>query len=450
MKTLVVCLLALTAVTTHAEPPKESVGFSFLPGAARDLRGVDVAVVDEFTGTTLGDARIEVTGSGARTVTVTRPGYTALTVYGVKAGQMKVFLKPVPALATDAIANGKLTNGLPGLSGHVDGGLILRSLGISDLLTLNMDSLLSPLKDTIQLLGPRQIPSNLVFPDQRVGLVIRLNKPIYRLPVSTARRVRLLGVQAAIHATSLLEMPSRPDPVFFANLLKLRKIGWTSELSPTGNFTQDISLTTELRPRFNVNVGLPPFAANLFALSLTDLANDRQSLVVSDVKAVRQGTYELNRSARIPLMAPASIPSGAGQHVITAAVSEKGERISAVLSLAPSADLTAAPFLDAPLLSSQRLPATMKVQAGANGFTILSLMEKFANGGYDAHHVVVLPAAGEVEVPLTELASGRNVVQLGLAQLEFSAPISETEMDGVDVMKSLSRFTFSRGEITTR
>lgn len=441
------------AKTAKSETPRESVGFSFASGLApTDPRGVDVEAFDEFTGELLTDARIEVVNESranenTKTVSVSRPGYASLTIYGVTAPRMKAFLKPEAALGIAAVSNGKLTGYLPGYTEHVDGGLMLRSLGVSDLLALNINSLLSPLKDTIQLLGSRKVPSNLVFPYQRVGLLFTLNKPTFRLPVSTARRTRLMAVQAAIRTTQLLDMPSNPDPVFLVNLLKTRKLGFTDELMPTGDFTQDIPLSIDLRSTYTVHVPLPPFGADLFALSLTDLANDRQSLVVSDVKAAREGTYELFLGKQLKLMAPTALPSGSAQHVIAAAVSNGGDRISAVLMLNPSTTVQAPAFLNAPQVKDGPLPEQMKIQAPRDGIALVSLMEARNEAGFAAHHVVVLPEAGEVALPLKTLAGTMPVAKLGVAQLEFTGGFSAKDVDGADVMKKLSRFTFSSGEV---
>jgi hypothetical protein len=422
---------------------RETIGFGYEEDLTSPRLIFDVR--DEFTGARISDSEIQISGDAVKIVSVKREGYAEVMIAGLKTGKLTVFLKPTGSLGSQAIVSGDLQNYLPLLPGNVDGGLILRTLGVTDLLSLNPDTLMSPLKDTIQLVGPREIPSNLVFPDQRIGLVIRLNKPTYRLPMSSYRKGRIVAIHAAIPTTSLLSLPSSPKAADLANVLSARKIGWTEELSPTESVTKPIAFSTNVDRKISLVVPKPPFPADLYGLNFLDLQSDRQSLLTSDVKALKQGTYEAAGVNTISLGVVTSLPNGASQKVVAAALANDGDQIS-VNILAHEAQVTAPEFMPVEVLA-RAFPKVMKVKAPAKGMIIVSLQEKTSADGNFGKQIFVLPGAGEVSVPLQDLSATMKASRYSVSRLEFDDGYQPNHFEGGEVAKNLKRFTFSGSDL---
>lgn len=436
----------LSVSSAFAAAPSESIGFTFVEQAVTDPSGMQVEAFDELTGLKIADAQIQVAAlPGSTTLKVVharRTGYAGASVYGIRGGFLKIMLHPDSAMGTSAVAKGELLGYLPFLPGHVDGGIILRTLGVSDLLSLNVDSLLSPLKDEIRLLGKREIPSNIVFPKQTVSVIVKLNKPVYRLPMSTGRYTGLVGAQAAIPVADLLGLPAKPDPVDFANLLKLRKLGFTERMNPSGDFGRDIPLTTDLGASLQVKMENIPYDSNLYALSLIDMNDDRQHLAVADVKGVRKGSYDKKRGVMVDLVAPTSMPSGSMPYAIAAAMSEDGNQLSATVLNATSKKVSVNDLFMAPKIGIAPKDAMDVTALSASTISALTISEKLTPTGARSHRVFVLPEAGKAHIEFQTVFPGVVLDQLGLSQMEFAA-VDPRSIDGVDIARHLKRFTYS-------
>lgn len=439
------CAFLFGSISARAATP-ESIGFSFVERSVSDPSGMMVQAFDELTGDFIPDAQIQVSDlvghTDLKVVHVRRTGYSGVSVYGIRKGALAVMLKPDTALGTSAVSSGELRNYLPYLSGHVDGGIILRTLGVSDLLNLNVDSLLSPLKDEIRALGRRLIPSNIVFPRQTVSVIVKLDKPLFRLPMSTGRYTGLVGAQAAIRVGDLLGLPADPDPVDFANLLKLRKIGWTERLNPGADFYRDIPLTHELDQNLLVKIQNIPYAANIFALSLVDLNDDRQALTVADVKGIRNGTYDAASGVSLSLMSPKTLPIGAVSYVIGAAISEDGRQISASILDATSKRADVKNLLVAPRIGVAPKDGMDVQTLSQTGLSAVMIQEKLSTRGARSHRAFVLPEAGRTRVDFQTIFPGVALDQVGLSQMEFQS-LDARSVDGVSLSRLLKRFTYS-------
>ena len=441
-------LAVVTSVTSQA---RETIGFGYVENLVSPALNVEVR--DEFTGTVIPDPEVTTSGDALKIVSVRRAGYTEVIVAGLKKGKLTVYLKPVGATGSQALLTGVVQNYLPLLSGNVDGGLVLRTLGVSDLLSLNPDTLLSPLKDTIKVLGSREVPSNLVFPDQRIGGIFLLNKPIYRLPMSSYRKTRMVAIQAAIPTGSLMSLPSPPKATDLVNLLNARKIGFTEELSPTGTVTKNIPLTTNVDRRSILEVATPNFPSDIFGLNLIDLTSDRQSLIASDVKAVKEARRARGADAvnEISLGSLSVVPAGGTQKIVAAAIGEKGNLLSVSIlpgSLPGGAGRVKAPtFLGPAILPKGALPKEYPVTGVERGIMILSLQEPSSPDGNFGKQVFVLPSMGTFSIPVQALALGMKVDRFTVSRLEFDEAFDSKKFEAGEVVKNLSRFTFSNTDI---
>lgn len=417
---------------------RETIGFGYKENP--NSNSLSINVIDEFTGLPLLDAEIN---QNSKYVSVKRNGYTDVIIFGLNNGDLTVYLKPTASFGAQAEYSGQLTDYLPQVSGSVDGGLVLRSLGVSDLLALNPDTLMSPLKDTIQALGSRDIPSNLVFPDQRIaGGLLRLNKPTYRLPMSTMRTSRLVSLEASIQTSSLLGLPSKPRAADFVNLLNARKMGFTEEFTPTGSANKNIALTTAIDQKCTLSVPAADFPSDLFGLNTIDLKSDSQSFMPTDVKALKVGTYDETKSSLISLLAPSKLPSGSSMKVVAAALSENGTTIS--VSILPfSQSVKAPPFLKSEHLKDGPIPSQMTLKSGNLQIVNLSLFEKTDATGVYGKQIFILPNAKEVTLNLKEFTADLKVSRISLERLEFNSAFNPNDFEAGEVVNKLSQFTFS-------
>lgn len=423
----------------------ETLGFSWEQKSEETAAAINVDVIDEYTGIPINDADVQIEGSSLKNVTVSRSGYSKFTIMGLqRAGHLTVFLKPNEAFGTGAVASGKLNEYAPGWTKHVDAGLILRSLGISDLIAFNAESMMSPLKDTINVVGARKIPSNLVFPPQKVNLFVSLNKPNFRMPMSVGRHMRLMAFQTAMLTNQLLDLPSDPMAVDLVNLLKNRKIGWSERLSPKGDFKQDFTLTHNLVEKYEVEAAAPPFEADLFAISALDLSSDRQELIPADLKAAKRGTYSRIRGAKFKLKAPETMPAGSEQQLLIAALADKGSRVSAALIDKPTAKSKVPEFLNIQQLpKSKQLPDQLVVKPLQKGMTFVMVM----GNSLDAYQIVVLPTQKETTLNLRKLAGDVPAKSYSVTDLEFTESFIPSKIDGVKEVIGLRRFAFTKSTL---
>lgn len=477
---LLPALLLLTAASWagagDARAATETLGFTLTQSASSS--SLVVEVLDEQTETPLADAKVVIADTlaskpnasgwtdfagreilrprpnAAQALTVSKEGYLTFSLVGVGTGKITVFLKELRPASKNVIASGTFGGFAGSLGGSVvAAGVVFKSLSAMDLLSFQIESFVSPLRDTVDVMGPRQIPSNLVLPDQTVSLPlggVRLNKPDYRLPLQSGHPVRLSGVQGQVRVSDLLPLlqnsGSRPS-LEILNKLKFQRVGLSSESEPTESFREDFDAILSLNPnKHQVAPSRPPYTADVIVTAATDLRGDRSLLIPTDIKTA--GTIEKPGVIQTVQLAAPAQNLGKARDVITIAISSSGHRITGIITdQAPQSPQVIRPgeFLNAPELPNfSSLPTQVKVQAPTKG-----LGAAVFYSAYPVWIVYTLPSAGEITVPTVQLpgvADREGVTQYAVSQLDFGQAFDERTVEGKSLLRKMERFTRSQAK----
>ena len=144
-------------------------------------------------------------------ISVQKEGYTPVTLAGVHHHEVTIELKRTE----DAKMGEVLASGTMG-DYHVSpddqlvrAGFVFRNINVLDLVHFQLDSFLSPLKDTIDVWGKPQIPSNVVLPEQEIQILfgsVKLDKQSYRLPLRPGYETQLISAQGDIAVSDIVSL----------------------------------------------------------------------------------------------------------------------------------------------------------------------------------------------------------------------------------------------------
>lgn len=426
-----------------------------------DTFGIGLNARDEWVTLTgsLGESRFKDLTGGAKTITVYKEGYSAITLVGAQSSRVQIFLKPLATRTPEVIASG-IVGGWPvgaprdvgALGKPVHVGLAFRTLSAFDLLHFNIGTVVSPLKDVIDVWGERHIPSNVVMPRQRIPVFlgsVEVNKPNYRLPVPSGRESRMLTVQGVIDSGDLIDIGQSgtitPDAV---NKFQFNRLGLSEVFNPSADFQLNLTGDRALAPAFNVTVNRPPFPADVLAVAYADLGGDRRSLVPTDVKTpVTQAGFGAHgiRASAVSLRST-SAALGQSRGVVAVAVTRDAKRLSGIITEAASGNVSTGDYLPAENLPDvAALPASIRIQAPKLGLGVTVIESGVQIGNkirtFPVWTVVALPAAGEVQVPTARMPVQQQAKTYSVNQLEFGADFNERAIDGQSIMTSLKRFS---------
>ncbi len=225
---------------------------AFLPGARVWIETIDGKLLTE--GLTGPDGRfvgeiVDAALSAGVSVTAFTANHSAVSFLENKAHRVTLEL---PENAPDSYST--LTGKLTGFKESDDEskaqlGLVAKAMEITDLVQLDSSSFISPMKDSIELFGKRNIPSNIVLPDQTFPVYfipIHIDKPIYRLPVLQGSSSHYFGVSGSIVVQDAINVIRGSNTWDIVNLLEFQKVGLTSAVPvPTGNQTISLDVTTD-------------------------------------------------------------------------------------------------------------------------------------------------------------------------------------------------------------
>lgn len=387
-----------------------------------------------------------------KAVTVSKQGYTTISVVGAATPKVSIFLKRLPDSSQSVVANGIVSGWQtwirPRPRGPVYLGLVIRTLTVSDLLHFDMNSVISPLKDTIEANGPREIPSNIVFPPQDIFFgTVHLDKPNYRLPLEKNREATLAAVQADVAQGDLLGMiQNKPTPEAL-NKFRFSRFGLSSILKPESDVKADIVANVNLTPYYKVTVKKPPFASDVVVAALTDLNGERNGLIPTDLKCAYTSTQTTPTGPPTSLMVPKQAV-GKSREVAVIAMVDSGRVLSGMILDQPPQTLKTGDYLMAQSLNDVPvIPASIPIQApqkgmGSTVFVNQDRDEKESQP-YPTWHVYSLPAAGKINVPTGRVAGDRDLRLYSVMQLEFDAAFDEKAIDGKKVLSKLHRFADS-------
>ena len=370
-----------------------------------------------------------------KAITVEKEGFQKVSVVGVEQGELSISLKRQPDNRT-VVASGNVT-GWPKRPNKswVQVGLVFRSLSAFDLLSFDADSLISPLTDTVDVLGPRQVPSNLVIPPQDVYVFFSsfwIEKPLYRLPLQHSEPVRLAAVQGQVMVEDLMGLSNNNGQVSleFLNKLKTTRVGLTDALFPTQDFRKDFNADYQVSPYHKVLLTNPPFTSDLIVAAVTDVNGDRETLLPTDIKA---GMTLENQNLRTPVLS-APVTSFGKKDVVAIAVAPEGKRITGIIVDQAGKTVQPGPFALVEERPSLNTVSTIDVRAPASGFSTLVF-----ETDYPVWTVFVLPAVGQVSVPTA--AVDATVSRYSVSDFHFGAAFNEKSIDGTILLKSLEKFT---------
>ncbi|MGZ3697472.1 MAG: hypothetical protein ACXWP5_05165, partial [Bdellovibrionota bacterium] len=425
----------------------ETLGFSAVDdGSDRQ----SVTVVDESTMSRIDDAQI-VQNPALHSITVSRTGYAGVTLIGAAASKITVYLKKLPLEARAIQAKGTMSGWQMGDSrdDNVHAGLVMKAMNSFDLVHFQFDSLISPLKDDLNVFGHHKIPSNLVLPEQDIFLLlgsITINKSDYRLPLVSGQDVRLVGVQGQMSVDEIVPaFQGGSMSLTLLNHLQMTKFNLTESIHlPGQDFERVVDASQPMAPTHTVTVSAPPFTADVLVAAVTDLNGDREVLFPTDLKL---GLNSQDQSG--PRAVTLSAPTSAGLHdVVSFAVAPHGKRLSAIFSATPGKTVRPGAFLPvSELADGPALPATVQIQAPAQGVG-MAIFESEAPWStaelpqsMPSWYVVTFPSAGAVEVETARVPTTMAFKSYSVVQLDFGAGFNEKNLDGRVILKSLSRFT---------
>lgn len=467
------CLFALDASAWAGG----TLGFSTRPSSPSREHRLRVRVFDDATRTPLsielqvepltgslggssswGNAYVDVElGRGLDwRVTARHPGYASTSVLGVQPGELDLYLKKAPPPAAETpVQSGRMPRWQIGSNSYIYAGLVFKALSASDLLGFDSRTLVSPIKDTIDVLGPQQVPSNFVAPRQDVPILfgsVRLQKEVYRLPMAPSPSQRLVGIQGQALVSDLLGLiqgGGRPS-VDLLNKLKFTRVGVSAPfaLEPgQAPPTREVDASTPLQPLFNVVSQAPSFASDLFVVAATDLTTDRSELMPTDVKLARREEDGLAPAKRLSLAAPATPLEGTTSWILSVATVGQGKRLTGVLTQAQrGTNITPEPFLEveqAQDFTSAPEQFELAPAGGRVGSTLRSLV-LLGREHAPLAYVFVLPGTPAARVSRQALSGEAELEGFDRLTLEMETALLERAIDGTSAMAGLRRFTRAR------
>jgi hypothetical protein len=410
-----------------------------------------------------GSSRFAIAGKTPKTVTAVKQGYAGATLIGARSSHVTIFLKPLERESQISVASGNVSgwqhsNFLLGKPVYM--GAVFRNLNAFDLLQFQVGTLISPLKDEIDVFGKRQIPSNLVMPDQTIPIFlgsVRVNKPHYRFPMSTGHTTRLAVLQAQIDSSELVSIgQSGKADASTLNKVQFDRIGLSDIVSAAGDFKQDLHAEYALQAAHRVTVNPPPFPSDVVVIAVTDLQGDWQALIPTDIKApitekelleqrpITQGPISLRSLPAMPAF-PAK-----NQALITVASTKDLKRISGIITATAGSQVNPGAYLDSqPIADSKTLPDQVQFRAPTSGIgeTVFRAQESNSKHTLPVWFVYTLPEAGQVTINTHDLPFQKKVTQYSLLQLEFDPAFNEHEVDGQTIITRLKRFASETAHI---
>ncbi len=381
-----------------------------------------------------------------KTLTVSKKGYVTLSVAGILNKKIQIYLKPASDSSMTVLASGSVQDWkTPELGKLIYAGVVFPNINAYDFFRFNASLFVSPLRDVIDVYGPRNIPSNLTFPAQDINVIVgkvHLDKPDYRLPVLSNRSVKLIGLQGQLQvrdALSIITGGGSGANLDLINQLKITHLGMTDTIQTSQDFKMNAQLSIPLKPKFKVTVNPPPFRSDVFVAAISDLDGNRKTLVPTDIKvpvfAAKPGevkSVDLNSSEN---------KLGKSEHILTVAVSKNPKIATGILTNDPNGDLIKPgeylPFYPLNTVTNPK-DDYYEIQAPTRGIGALVF-----DTTQPVWMVYALPAAQKVKVPKKLAIDQFQAATTSTVQLEFGSQFNPGEIDGVRVIEKLSRFAAS-------
>lgn len=462
-------LFLITSLTPSHHALAESLGFSFNDvDTDQHNQSIQVQVFDDNTLQPITHATINISPNNV--ITVSKEGYAATTLIGVKAKDISVYLKPIPVSTKTLMASGNVGGWKPNPSDSpVYLGLVFKALSIFDLLHFEISSVVSPEKDTIDIWGDRQIPSNIVLPEQDIPIFIgsaHVNKTHYRLPLSTGTESHLVTAHGEISSSDLISIGTGggAPSLDTVNSLNFTRIGISDVIKPSADVEVNLNASIELIQKYQVDLSPPPFKADVMLASVTDMAGDRKSLVPTDIKLGMKASYtnEINSSSfndnQYQALATTQLKGtarsfGKTEGIVAIAMANGAKRLSGTITINPKSNLKVNNYLMADDLKDfTKYPETISMKPTMNGLSVAVLEANFEPKKsekpktFPVWYIYSLPSAGDVNIKVSDIPDQKfktTLYNYSLMSLDFGSQFNEKEFNGQNMMKNLERFSRS-------
>lgn len=231
-------------------------------------------------------------------ITAYAPGYSVLSMTENTAH--RVSLELLQLRSDDYAILGGLMNGFDSNddSGRAVLGVAGKAFVVDDLVELDLGSFISPLKDTIDVMGERQIPSNIALPDQSVSYIlfpVHLNKPTYRLPMLMGTSSRYFAMSGTVSVSDAISALKSNKPWDLINAITFSKAGVTAPIlaGPGSNVRFDLSSDLPLTEDFHLKPGRNLSQNSSKRLAISVLQPVAGVFVPTDLKLVGSGVLAL-------------------------------------------------------------------------------------------------------------------------------------------------------------
>ncbi len=220
-------------------------------------------------------------------VTIDLPGYLRVTYIDQAAGGVYFRLKKKRSFPQYEIFGETLGHEIRNYDDQLDFGLVIESMTKEDLLTFDMNKIISPLSDIISVIGfDLTVPGNLSLPQQKESYVLplTLSKPHYRIKAAELGKKRIIGLRGRFPFKAMVDA-IRDEGKNYADMINLFNL--------QGGTLQEVNVT-ESRNQFNLNTKQMNFSmqTQIIAPTIKDqevflaisAAVDKETWVPTDIK----------------------------------------------------------------------------------------------------------------------------------------------------------------------
>ena len=205
-------------------------------------------------------------------VTAKAKGYTLVTLYKLQNQEYDIFLPLKKAIddSNKIKVRGTVSNfhKIKSNDGVLDFGLTLPFLELDRILSLNPSVFLSPTV-TVNIVGDREIPGNIVIPRQTEYFFVTLKKENFELDMEAGKSIGMSTVSASA-PTSITSALSDGNVFEVFKLISMKKIGIKFDYIPSTTFL-NFPLDYDLKPKLEYSCIVPDHSeiVNLALLSTT-------------------------------------------------------------------------------------------------------------------------------------------------------------------------------------
>lgn len=235
--------------------------------------------------------------TGPLNVTVQAAGYLRATYMNQAPESMTFQLRPMAAGPQLEIKGSARNLPVEDKDGYIDFGLVMPAFSKIDLLSFNINAVISPQVDRISVYGQKiDIPANISLPEQteKFGFFsVTLEKPAYRLYAAQPGIKRVFAARGRFPFKSVVD--DLRDGKEFYELINDFRIngGGIRDIDVRGDVKLDMP-TRELNFTDKIEVAAPTFRADEIFMTV-GLANQSGLMVPTDIKRIENGkTLKVN------------------------------------------------------------------------------------------------------------------------------------------------------------